>query len=367
MKIEKIKVFKKKLPVPGGKVKVGRASLTEFDSTIVQIISNCGQVGWGETCPVGTTYAACHTLGARAAIDEMGPGLIGADIEPLLLHRRMDSLLHGHSYAKAALDFAAYDLIGKKTGKCVADVLGGAATERVPFYYFIGICDADEAVRQVKEAQKGGYLRIQTKIGGRPVEEDIEVIRKVGEVLHKGMRWAVDGNRNLSTRDAIFLSQACRDLRFVLEQPCSTLDELEVIRPLVAHPIYVDENGTDLNTVMQIIGKGLCDGFGMKLTRIGGLKPMSTFRDMCEARSLAHTSDDAWGGDIVGSACVHLGATVTRTMFEGCSWVNHISEESHYDPKHPLVIKDGHIALSDRPGFGLDIDEGIFGSPIAEY
>lgn len=166
MKIKRIRLFQKNLPIPEGKVTVGQATLSELNSTIVQIISDNGLIGWGETCPIGPTYAPSHALGARAAIEEMGPNLIGAPISPVLLHRKMNSLLNGHSYAKAALDIVAHDLIGKRTGMRVADLVGGATTERVPFYFFIGVGDEDEVVRSVKEAQAEGYVRIQRRSGG---------------------------------------------------------------------------------------------------------------------------------------------------------------------------------------------------------
>lgn len=367
MKIKRIRIFRKSLPIPGGKVTIGQATLSELETTLVQITAENGVIGWGETCPVGPVYGPSHALGARAALTEMSPGLIGAQLQPGLLHRKMNSLLNGHNYAKAAVDIAAHDAIGKATNTRVADLLGGAATERVPFYYFIGICTPDDAVRLANDAQERGYVRIQTKIGGRPIEQDIEVIRKVGEVLRPGMRWAVDGNRGLTVRDALFLSAQCRDLPFVLEQPCNTLEELRSLRSRAQHPIYMDESGVDLSTVLHAVGDNLIDGFGMKVTRIGGLKPMATFRDICEARSLPHTSDDAWGGDIIGAACVHLGATVNPKLFEGCSWVNTITDEGHYDPKNPLEVIDGHLALSSRPGLGMDIDDQLFGAAIAEF
>ena len=76
---------------------------------------------------------------------EMAPGLIGCDPTQLLsLHRTMDGLLAGHAYAKAAIDIAAYDLCGKQLGLRVADLLGGAVTERVPSYYASGIGDPDD-------------------------------------------------------------------------------------------------------------------------------------------------------------------------------------------------------------------------------
>ncbi|MGC9538436.1 hypothetical protein [Streptomyces sp. UG1] len=54
-------------------------------------MSEDGAEGWGETCPIGPTYAEAHAKGARAALAEMALGLIGADLWPLALHRRMET------------------------------------------------------------------------------------------------------------------------------------------------------------------------------------------------------------------------------------------------------------------------------------
>ena len=131
MKIRHITLFQHDLPVKGGAYRMANASVTHLDSTIVRIESDCGTVGWGETCPAGPTYAPSHAEGARAALTEMAPHLIGVDLDkPVLLNRMMDSLLNGHRYAKAAIDIAAYDAIGKKTKRSVADLLGGAHPNR---------------------------------------------------------------------------------------------------------------------------------------------------------------------------------------------------------------------------------------------
>jgi L-alanine-DL-glutamate epimerase-like enolase superfamily enzyme len=79
-------------------------------------------------------------MGARAAIAEMAPALIGQScLSPLLFLRFMDERLSGHNYAKAALEMAQMDLMAKCYGIRVCDLLGGAATERVPAYYATGI------------------------------------------------------------------------------------------------------------------------------------------------------------------------------------------------------------------------------------
>ncbi|RAZ73025.1 mandelate racemase/muconate lactonizing enzyme family protein [Mesorhizobium atlanticum] len=363
MKITEIHVYAHNLPVKNGPHVMANAKVWSLDSTLVKLVTDTGLVGWGETCPVGPTYQPQHAKGARAALAEMAPGLIGAStLQPMLLRRLMDGLLNGHRYAKAAIDIAAYDLIGKAYGMRVSDLLGGAATENVPSYYAAGVGDPDETARIVAEKVAEGYPRLQVKIGGRPVEVDIAALRKVWEVVRgKGVRLAADGNRGLTTRDALRLSRECPDIPFVMEQPCNTLEEIAAIRRQIHHGIYIDENGEDLATVIRAAGTGLCDGFGMKVTRIGGLHAMAIFRDICEVRSMPHTCDDAWGGDIIAAACTHIGATVQPRLLEGV-WVAEPYIEGTYDPNGVKVV-GGHIKLPEGPGLGVVPEDGIFGKP----
>lgn len=367
MKIKELHVYAHQLPVKNGPYTMANAKVWALDTTLVKIVTDTGLVGWGETCPVGPTYCASHAKGARAALDEMGPGLIGASLHPVMLRRKMDSLLNGHRYAKAAVDIAAYDILGKATGLRVADLLGGVTTENVPSYFATGVGEPDEIARIAAEKVAEGYPRLQIKIGGRPVEVDIAVMRKVWEVVrNKGTRLAADGNRGLPTRDALRLSRECPDIPFIMEQPCNTIEELAAIRGQVHHGIYMDENSEDLATVIRAVGTGLVDGFGMKVTRIGGLHAMATFRDICEARSLPHTCDDAWGGDIINAACTHIGATVQPRLFEG-AWLAQPYVEGHYDPKNGVKIVGGHIKLPEGPGLGVIPEEGIFGNPVLSF
>ncbi|MDA0630246.1 MAG: mandelate racemase/muconate lactonizing enzyme family protein [Proteobacteria bacterium] len=367
MKIKKITIFQHDLPVKGGSYRMANALVTSLDTTLVRVESECGQVGWGETCPVGPTYAPGHGGGARAALIEMAPGLIGAPLDqPLLLHRTMDSLLNGHRYAKAAIDIAMYDALGKKLGRSVADLLGGAATDSVPSYYASAVGEPDDIANVAAEKLAEGYQRMQIKISGRPVEIDIEVVHKVWERVGNKLRLAIDGNRGLNTRDALLLSRACSHIPFVFEQPCDTLQEIRAIRSQLNHPVYIDESSVDLPTCIEAAGTGWVDGFGMKVTRIGGLFPMSCFRDLCEARHLPHTADDAWGGDILAAACTHMGATVNPKTFEG-TWLAQPYIEGHYDSAHGVKIEHGAIALPKGSGLGVVPDEGIFHQEVASF
>lgn len=367
MKVAKIFIYQHELPVRNGPYTMANAKVYSLTTTLVKLVTECGLEGWGETCPVGPTYAPSHAAGAKAALIEMAPGLIGANpMHPLALHRNMDSLLNGHNYAKAAFDIAAYDLLGQKTGLRIAELLGGVSTERVPSYYATGVGLPDDIAKLAVDKVAEGFPRLQIKIGGRPIDIDIETIRKVFQAVGDKARLAIDGNRGLNTRDTLRLSRECQDIPFILEQPCNSIQEIAAIRSQLNHAVYLDESADSLNTVLRTIGAGLVDGFGMKLTRIGGLYNMASFRDICEARNLPHTCDDSWGGDIIAAACAHIGATVKPALFEG-TWIAQPYIEGNYDSDNGIKLNNGHISLPTRAGLGVVPDAGVFTNEVASF
>ena len=366
MRIAEIHVYQMDLPLRGNSYRMSEGSHATLDSTIVEIVSDSGTSGWGETCPVGPTYQPEHALGARAALKQMSPNLIGRPVTgPRAMRRSMDELLNGHNYAKAAIDIAVHDLIGKAHGLRVCDLLGGATSERVSSYYALSIDEPDDVARTAVEKIAEGYPRLQIKVGGRPVDVDIETIRKVWEATGCTCL-SVDANRALTTRDVLRIDRECTDIPFVFEQPCNTMEEIAAIRGQLHHGIYIDENTADLNSVLRAISLGICDGFGLKVTRLGGLGTIATVRDLCEARSMPHTCDDSWGGDIIAAACVHIGATVHPRLLEGV-WLAEPYMDVHYDSGNPVRIEGGHTKLPTGGGLGVVPDEGVFGEPVASF
>lgn len=367
MRIQEIHVYGKTLPILGGPYTMSLITLESVDTTLVKIVADDGKVGWGEAAPVGAVYQPQHALGARAAIAEMAPGLIGQSLlTPLLLRRRMDGLLAGHNYAKAALEVAIMDLIGKHYGVRLCALLGGAAQERLPAYYATGIGQPEEIARLAKEKVAEGYPRIQIKVGGRDVAVDIAVVTKVWEKVGTAAQLVVDTNRGMTASQALRLSLACRDIPFVFEQPCNTMEEIAAIRAQIAHPIILDENTESVADVLRAISMGICDGFGLKMTRLGGPGAMATVRDICQARSMPHTVEDSWGGDMVAAAVLHIAATVDPRLLEAV-WTAGSYIEGSYDPENGIEVEGGYFTLPQGPGLGVVPDEGVFGAPLSSY
>src|SRR5690349_21747562 len=112
----------------------GRAT-TALPSTVVRVTTESGLEGWGETCPLGTTYLPAFAEGARAALRELAPALIGVDaLNPARVNAAMDGALAGHGYAKSPVDIACHDVLGRTSGLAVCDLLGGRVQDSFPLY-----------------------------------------------------------------------------------------------------------------------------------------------------------------------------------------------------------------------------------------
>jgi L-alanine-DL-glutamate epimerase-like enolase superfamily enzyme len=367
MRIKQLHVYQHALPVCGGPFCTSRTGVSVLDTTIVELVTDAGLVGYGETCPLGPTYQPHHALGARSALEEMGPHLIGCRALHIDCVRDvMDEALAGHRYAKAAVDIALWDVAGKAYGARTCDLLGGAKREMVSSYYSMGVMEPDAAASVATQRQAEGYRRLQLKVGGRDPEVDIEAIRKVHRTLTPGVKLVVDANRGWTTREALHVSTACRDLPFVLEQPCATYEENAALCRRAAHPIFLDENTEDLEVVLRAVGDRVCDGFGLKVTRVGGLSAMRTIRDVCHAVNLPFTCDDAWGGDIIAAACVHIGATASAHLLEGV-WIAAPYIDRHYDVQNGPRVENGLIRVPRGPGLGIVPDKTLWGRPVMSF
>ena len=104
----------------------GGRVITTLSSTVVRLTTAGGLVGYGETCPLGSNYLPAHAAGARAALAELSPHLLGLDAaNPTAVARAADRVLLGHGYAKSALDVACWDVLGQITGRPLEERVNG--------------------------------------------------------------------------------------------------------------------------------------------------------------------------------------------------------------------------------------------------
>ncbi len=368
MRITEVRVYQHNLEVLDGRYEMSISAVEELDSTVVALVTDTGIIGYGEVTPLGSGYQPEHALGARAAIEELAPHIIGLDPRRTsLVYAAMEQALNGHNYAKCAIDVACWDATAKSYDERLCDILGGTDRRSVRSYYGVMPASAAKTAQSAKRKQTEGYTRLQVKAGGRPLIEDIEAVRAVAEAVDPATRLLVDPNRGWTGRDTIEFSIACRDIPLAIEQPCRTYSEHKALVGRLNHPVFLDESTTDVSTVIDAITDGVAHGFGMKLSRVGGITPLRAIRDICVHRSIPLTIDDTWGGDITAASVVHMGATVPEHIFEG-TWIAQPYTSKSYDClSAPLRTEHGRITIPEGPGLGVEPDLHSWDVPVATY
>lgn len=337
--------------------------VNRLPSTVVRITTHAGVTGYGEACPLGTTYLPAFGGGARAALQELAPALVGVDAANLAaVGERMDRALRGHGYAKSALDMACWDVLGKVTGMPVAVLLGGVLQDDLPLYVAVPMGPPAEMVAFVQEQRRGGIHHFQLKVGDAP-EKDAARVEAVAGVIGDDDALVADANGAWRRQDAIIAVRLLqRHQRLRLEQPCPTLEECLSVRRLCSLPMVLDETITDLQVLVRAVEADAMDQINLKIGRVGGLTRARVMRDTAVELGLRLMIEDAWGGDLVTAAVSHLAAGTPPGALFAVSYMNDWVQEhvAGYSPRSTA----GRGPVPTGPGLGVEVDEGLLGAPL---
>jgi len=362
--IERIDVFGYELTYAHGDyvMSSGRV-VNRLPSTVVRITTRDGVEGFGEVCPLGTTYLPAFGEGARVAIRELAPALMGADPTNLAdVHRRLDGALRGHDYAKSALDVACWDAFGRIVGQPVAALLGGVLQRELPLYVAIPLGPPGDMAAFVIRERELGIRNFQAKLGANP-EDDARRVAAILAATGPGDAVVGDANGGWRRQDAIIAARLLEGSeRFRLEQPCPTLDECLAVRRLTTLPMVLDEVIVDLPTLVRAVGLDAMDQINLKISRVGGLLPARLMRDAAVSLGLRLMIEDSWGGDIVTAAVAHLAAGTPADALFAVSSMNDWTLEhiAGYQPRS----RGGVGPVPDGPGLGIEVDVSSLGAPL---
>ena len=364
MRIEHVEVYGYDLSyVHGEYVMSGGRAVRGLPSTVVRVLTDDGLEGYGEVCPLGATYLPAFAGGARAALSELAPALLGVDPHNLAaVWERLDGTLRGHAYAKSPLDVACWDILGRAAGQPLATLLGGTRQERYPLYVAVPLGPADDMVEYVAARRSEGIHRFQLKVGAEP-RADAERVRRVVEATEEEDVVIADANGGWRLNDAIVAARLLEPLpRVYLEQPCPTLEECVRVRSLTSLPMIYDEIVTDVPSMLAAVREGGGGAINLKISRVGGLSKARMLRDLAEALGIALTIEDTWGGDVVTAAVSHLAATVRPEALFTVSFMNDWVKE-HIAGYHPRS-RQGIGSPPGGPGLGIEIDLPALGAPL---
>jgi len=350
------------------KVPIGR-------HTILRIDTDEGVSGWGET-PALATWGGANMRYYGETTETVGhlieryllPAIEGLDpLEIDIVHQRMDAVVKGNPYAKAAVDIACHDAAGKALGVPVWALLGGKHRDGVEVAHSLGLMEVGRAVDEAVAAVAEGARCIKCKTG-LDAERDVELVRRLREALGDDVRIRVDGNEGYATPwDAIAVTRRQQEYGvFLCEQPVAGAHGLAEVARRIDIPVMADESAWTVHDILELHALGAASTFACYVTKPGGLHRARQQADVASA--LGFWSDI--GGSIemgVGNAAnLHLGAALERAWIPSVCPVTSVAgsagpEIAGVYYRDDIVtesfrFEDGRVMVPDGPGLGVEVD-----------
>ena len=365
MKIARISAYQIDLPLRKGSYKwSGGKSVEVLDSTVVEVETDSGSVGYGEVCPLGSSHLPAYGAGVRAGMKELAPHLIGMSATELgPLNHMMDNALTGHAYVKSGIDMACWDLLGKSTATSVCDWMGGAFGEDFVLHRAISQESPEAMSEEVARFRHEGYRGFRLNVGDN-VDVDIQRIKKVAAELHAGERLVADANTGWLMHQAAQVVCAVREVDVYIQQPCSSYEECLSIRQRTDHPFVMDESIQGIPELFRACNDRAMDVVNIKISKFGGLTKARLARDLCVSLGMAMTIEDSWGSDIVTAAVASLAhSTPTNSLFSSTDFNSYVTVSiAEGAPQR----NNGRLAASTQPGLGIQPRMDILGNRVLE-
>src|SRR5438445_12493080 len=286
-----------------------------------------------------------------------------------LIHRMYEgSLFFGRQgaviQAMSGVEIALWDIVGKATGRPVYQLLGGGFRKKFPAYASILFGDTPAETERIgRDLVQQGFRAVKFGWGrmGQSEESDLAQVRAARQGLGKGVELMVDAGLCWDTATAIRRAKQFESFNLTwLEEPLHP-DNLQGYARLSAQsPIRIaaGEEVCDVKEFQQMMDVGGIDVAQVDVTRVGGLARAKRIGwDSYERHRLCVNHSYKTGVNIAAS--LHFVAALPNShYFEYCVEQGAL-RQSLTKQRFPIV--DGEISVSEEPGLGIELDEGVVG------
>lgn len=335
---------------------VSYANYPSMPSIIVKMTTDDGRIGYGEGVAdehvTGETWESTfHVLKATLA-----PAVLGEDPMNIeRIHDLMDQAVYAVPTAKAALDIACYDLVGKALGVPIYALLGGRYHEKFPVTHVLSMNPPEQMAEEALTKVRQGYQSFKIKVGSDP-ELDIRRVQAIRQAIGDDVAIRVDANQGWrSSTSALQVIESLRSCHIEwIEQPV-TADDREAlleVKQRSAIPIMIDEGLHGMNEMREVITKRLADRINIKLMKCGGIytaNKLATIAEMvgidCQIGSMVESS-------IASAAGFHVAFSkkiIRSVELTGPLKFRTDIGDLHYDIPY--------IRLTSRAGLGITVNE----------
>jgi L-alanine-DL-glutamate epimerase-like enolase superfamily enzyme len=364
-------------------VKTASVKLTYYDAHLVKVITDSGVYGLGEA------YRGAGTLNWIETIKEEVIGEDPLQVD-MLFHKMMeagsgaDARSGTLTGAIAGIESALWDLAGKILNVPVYALLGGKFRDKLLIYHDTGSPASTEVGPWVEEAQssRDKYKFKSMKFDLDPFRGErwnrtlssvdmkiwVKILEAIRAELGPDFPLAVDLHWKYNTRDALRFIQMIEHLNlWFMEDPIppENADALARITRATKVPICTGENLYTRHTWRPFIEKQACDIIQPDVQKCGGLletKRIADWADLYYMPMACHNLCSPVGTVASGHVCAAIRSFITleSDSVELEHWPNIIKRDGPF-------YKDGYLELSDKPGFGIELDEKVCRKHLAEY
>lgn len=301
-------------------------------------ITHEGVTGIGEAAP--SEHYGEYRETVLATLAKLGNEL-GDDpfaFEDIFTH--LDHVIRLNPSAKAAIDMALYDLVGKLLNVPVYKLLGLNAAKTPLTSFTIGI-DAPEKMAQ-KALVAREYPILKIKVGTKNDVANLKAIREVSNAVIR-----VDANTAWTPKEAVHQINKLAEfnLEFV-EQPVAPQDlaGLKYVREHVPLPIITDESSITVEDIPRLAD--CTDGINIKLMKCGGLYHALKMIHVARAHNLKVMIGCMIESSLAITAAAHLTPLIDYADLDG-----HLLVDD--DPFTGVQVVEGKLVLPERPGLGV--------------
>jgi len=337
-------------------------SVTAQSYVIVELRLTNGVEGIGEAATLGgPRWSEESVESIKATIDVyLAPAIIGAPANRFEAARiRMDEAAKRNNAAKAAIESALFDAVGKSLGVSAVQLLGGAVRESVPVLWTLA---SGDPAQEIEEAEKKLDARLhdtfKIKIGARSPEADVARLRRLADALAGRASLIVDANQAWDETTALRCLPVLAELGVrLVEQPLPAwnLAGMARLRARSTVPLMADEGVFSAHDMLDVARAGAADVVSLKLVKHGGLLATRDVAAVAEAAGIG-----LYGGCLLESS---IGAAAHLQVFAGLrelAWgCEHFGPQILVDDlvEEPLHFADFCIHLPAGPGLGVTLDQ----------
>lgn len=357
--IERIRLFLIESPIKMARLQgVGNVK-GSVKRVLLEMTSSSGVVGWGEAAPwevfTGTPEAAYTALDIY-----LRPHLIGKPVHRIReLMLALDRVLVQHGEAKAAVEMAMFDIVGKLADLPVAELLGGRVRDEIPLSFSIADPDFDADLERMHRMVPEGNRIYKVKTGVKPHREDLAHLEAMRKAFGDGIDLRVDYNQALDPFGAIaILRDVDRFQPTFIEQPVprDCLTAMASFARDLDTPILADESCFSARDLMEIIRLEAADAISVKLMKTGGMLKGQSLMAIADTAHFPGYGGTLWEGGIALAAGTQFIAA-TPSISLGCEFYmpHHVLTEDVLEER--IANRNGNVVVPNGPGLGIAVSE----------